>query len=176
MLAIRLQCMLRLICNQDPTPPMRTHSFVLTLALLGSLAAAPATFACSCAETPLIEQIDDAPLIFTGKVVRLEVTGMDQGVNLITATVRIEEQFKGGPLDATVEFSTSDGCCYCAFGFDIGQTYLLFAYPTEEKDALHTSMCTPSKLLEDAEKELAAVRKAKAAGRFSPGHRHGTSP
>ncbi|HYH44545.1 MAG TPA: hypothetical protein VEG34_02590 [Thermoanaerobaculia bacterium] len=115
--------------------------------------------ACSCAEVSLAEAIAKYDAVFVGKVVKLEVTRDrdarphdDIRVDDIRATVETREIIKGQP-GKVVEFSTDNGCCYCSFGFEIAEEYLLFA--KEAKDGTYsTSLCSRSRKLVEAAADL----------------------
>lgn len=56
------------------------------LVLTMTIVATPA-FACSCIEVTLADEVAATPLIFTGKVTRLEVVAVENGVSIVEATV-----------------------------------------------------------------------------------------
>lgn len=122
----------------------------VALALL-LLATVDTAYACSCAEQTLPEDTNGAAAIFIGKVVKLEVVEVKDGISQIEATVERGRTFKGD-VPETVVFETSDGCCYCAPWFEISRTYLFFAHESEGK--LATSTCSRTKLLDAAKDEL----------------------
>lgn len=156
---------------RHPRIARRPFAAPVALVFLAGLAAAllPALPAagCSCARVPLEEHLATADLVFIGKVMKLEV--LDEtpvvageeipGVDVILATVEVQEVTKGA-VAPTVRFRTSNGCCYCAFHFTIGETYVLFAYETED-GTLSTSTCTPSAPLSEAEETLEVLRRGK---------------
>jgi len=115
------------------------------------LADAGSAYACSCFEQSLPEDVHDAAAIFTGKVVKLEVVAVKDGISHIEATVKRGRTFKGD-VPETVVFKTTDGCCYCDPWFDISRTYLFFAYRAQGE--LRTSTCTRTKLIDKAKDEL----------------------
>jgi hypothetical protein len=128
--------------------PMRKFLLVLLLIAIAEVGNA---YACSCAETTLPEETEGAAAIFTGKVVKLEVVAVKEGVSTIEATVQRGRTFKGD-VPETVVFTTSDGCCYCASSFEIAGTYLFFAH--EQDGRLVTSSCSRTKLIDAATDEL----------------------
>jgi hypothetical protein len=129
---------------------------LLTLLAMSALIATPAE-ACSCDARTLPEEVAATPLIFSGKVVKLEVIKTDRGVNTVEVTVERERVFKGD-VGKTVVFTTSDGCCYCASWFDIARTYLFFARESEGR--LTTNTCTRTKLLAQAKDEVQYLEQA----------------
>ena len=120
-------------------------------------AAAAAAHACSCAERPLPQEAAQTTAIFTGKVTKLEVVKVTDGVSVIEATVEPSRVFKGS-VPKTVVFTTSNGCCYCAPWFDIAGEYLFFA--TDVNGKLQTSTCTRTKLLSKATEEIRYLEQA----------------
>jgi hypothetical protein len=115
------------------------------------LYAASAAYACSCGELTLPKEVAQTDAIFTGRVTKLEVVKVTDGVSTIEATVIPDRVFKGD-VPKTVVFTTSDGCCYCAPSFAIAAKYVFFAYVS--KGELVTSTCTRTKLLSEAKEEL----------------------
>ena len=126
------------------------RKFVWILFLL-VLADAGSAYACSCFEQTVPAAVHAAAAIFTGKVVKLEVVAVKDGISQIEATVQRGRTFKGD-VPATVVFKTSDGCCYCDPWFDISRTYLFFAHKSQGE--LATSTCSRTKLLDAAKDEL----------------------
>jgi hypothetical protein len=113
--------------------------------------------ACSCADSSLQERAEAADAIFVGKVVRLEVDeaataeAPDWIGDVILVTLRVVATAKG-QVDETVDMQTSTGCCYCDFVFSIGEQYLIYAKRDGAK--LETGLCSGSKLLSDAARDL----------------------
>jgi hypothetical protein len=120
-------------------------------------AAATAAHACSCMERPLPEEVAETPAIFTGKVTKLEVIDVKDGVSKIEATVVPDRIFKGS-VPKKVVFTTSDGCCYCTPWFDIARNYLFFAILVDGQ--LQTNACTRTKLLSEAKEEIQYLEQA----------------
>jgi len=119
--------------------------------------AAIAAHACSCIERTLPQEVAETQAIFTGKVTKLEVVKVNDGVSVIEATVVPERVFKGS-VPKTVVFITSDGCCYCAPWFDIAHDYLFYAILLNGK--LQTNACTRTKLLAKAKEEIQYLEQA----------------
>jgi hypothetical protein len=119
--------------------------------------AATAAHACSCVERTLAQEAAQTTAIFTGKVTKLEVVKVIDGVSLIEATVEPNRIFKGS-VPKTVVFTTSNGCCYCASWFDIAGEYLFYANDVNGK--LHTDACTRTKLLSKATEEIRYLEQA----------------
>jgi hypothetical protein len=124
---------------------------LLGLALAAALVVAGDASACSCVESALPQEVKATEAIFTGKVVKLEVTDVKNGISSIAVTIAVEHAFKGN-VPKTVVMTTSDGCCYCAPWFEIARTYVIFA--SESRGTFSTSTCTRTKLVSEAEEEL----------------------
>ena len=129
---------------------------VLAAVLLAIGLASPAS-ACSCGPLTPAEALAKADVVLVGKVVRLSVVKVtDDGVNVIEAELAVEHSVKGDAA-ARVQFLTSDGCCYCAPGFDIAQRYLVYAVKTDDRDhPLSTSTCMRTNVLSEAREDLSA--------------------
>jgi len=125
----------------------------LLLSLL-LITCAPAAFACSCAEITLEESMKFWDDVLVGKVIRLEVIREHDGVNTIAASVEVKKAVKGD-LASIITFITDDGCCYCSYRFDIGETYLLFAKPWQ--GSYQTNGCSRSKPVREATADLKAL-------------------
>jgi hypothetical protein len=87
----------------------------------------------------------------TGTRARADIPADD-----IRATVETKEIIKGQP-GRVVEFLTDNGCCYCSFGFEIAEEYLLFA-KQEEDGTYRTSICSRSRKLVEAAADLKRLR------------------
>jgi hypothetical protein len=124
------------------------------LAFALTLAAAEPLLACSCIEMTPRDAREASPAVLIGKVIRLEVIAERDGINEIAADVKVLRSVKGD-VGEKVRFLTSDGCCYCAFSFTIGETYLLYA----SKDGAHfaTSTCMRSQPIARAAEDLRAL-------------------
>ena len=129
----------------------------ILLALLFMVVAAAEANACSCGPRTLDEEIKQSAAIFIGKVVRLEVTEVVDGISHVKVTIDVQRTFKGKP-GRTVVMTTSDGCCYCAPWFEIARTYLIYAFE-EDDDSLGTSTCSRTKLVAEAAEELKVLGK-----------------
>jgi hypothetical protein len=139
---------------------MRARRAALMAFVAALLAWSEPAAACSCGERTLQEEVASSAAIFIGKVAKLEVTSVIDGVSQIEVTIERERVFKG-PAGTTVTLQTSDGCCHCEPWFDIARRYLIFA--EENEGALVTSSCSRTKLLDPAKDEVAYLEHAVAA-------------
>ena len=51
---------------------------------------------------------------------------------------------------------------FCGYSFEEGQDYLIYGYEENEGDPIFTGLCTRTKLLEDAQDEIAVLNRATA--------------
>jgi hypothetical protein len=140
---------------------VRTTTIRILAGLLGlfgmiGLGAAPAAFACSCAPPPPPREArDQADAVLTAKV--LEITTESQpGLPVGRRTVRaqVEKIWKGqtcGELTVTTGLGDAD----CGYAFEVGKTYLIYAFL--ENGGLATNICTRTAAVEQAAEDLAAL-------------------
>jgi hypothetical protein len=117
------------------------------------------SYACSCSEKSLAEEVRDSAAIFTGTVVKLEVVDVKDDISTIVATIDVDKRFTGD-VPKRLTLTTSNGCCYCAFGYDIATKYLFFAYSSESQ--LGISTCSRTKELASAKEELKFLERRNA--------------
>ena len=136
--------------------PTKTRLFAGLLSLTHGLAAVPAAFACSCAPPPPPgEARDQADAVLAGTV--LEITTETQpGLPVGRRTVRlqIEKIWKGqdcGELTLTTGLGDAD----CGYGFEVGKSYLIYAF--QENGGLATNICTRTAKVDQAAEDLAVL-------------------
>jgi len=119
------------------------------------LAATPAN-ACKCAQPEITkESAAGFPYIFTATVQR-PVTHI--GKKYIQTTVlRVQESFKG---DAAGDLLPLHNKTSCAFQFEDGKTYLVFA-TINDQIHLSASQCSPTRAIE-SDQDIPAFLRAKA--------------
>ena len=109
--------------------------------------------ACSCADpVPIGVSIDHAAGIFAGKVTALGRTYEPYPIEI--ATFDVDTVWKGN-LGHSVLVSTAQDGSTCGYGFQLGETYLVYA--VGESANLYTSSCMRTKPLAAAEPDLAAL-------------------
>ena len=137
---------------------------ILLAASVTFLATTGAIHPCSCVEQSLAERLKRADAVFVGKVIHLEVIGQKAAldeptvgvtVNVVEETVEVSQVAKGSPPE-TVTFTTTDGCCYCDYLFQIGKSYLIFA-TADEATGWQTYICSGTKPLAQAAEDLEAL-------------------
>lgn len=130
--------------------------FPVCLGLVLALAAAPAAFACSCAPPPPPQEArDQAAAVLAGKV--LEITTETQpGLPVGRRTVRLQvEKIWKGAACGEMTVTTGLGDADCGFSFEVGKSYLIYAF--QENGGLATNICTRTAPLDQAAEDLAAL-------------------
>lgn len=123
---------------------------LLFLALLMKFAATNAV-ACDCVSpaTPR-DRLDQASVVFSGKVVASKVTTTPKWTTRYR--FQVIDRFKGAVASEVVlEHEDSD----CAFHFEEGVSYLVYAYG---KERLYAHICSATQKLSGAQSEIAALR------------------
>ena len=149
----------------------RTLIFVFALLIVG-LCGVDAR-ACQCAgEGAPCQQYWEASAVFIGTVIesRLVLVKIGEFEHEQRAVrISIDEAFRGVE-GAEVEVLTGLGDADCGFGFRRTQQYLVYAFRSQTDQKLHTSICTRTRALSEAAKDLAYIRglsKAKPGGTIS---------
>lgn len=122
------------------------------------LLASPTVWACQCGERPDVQTVfSRAPVVITGRVVgrhplvirraELAATLRDYAPALFPidrVDIAVTRVFKG---DVGRSFYISElGCCVCEYGFEVGESYLIFAHPHPELPGRWmASFCWPTK-------------------------------
>lgn len=130
--------------------------------------------ACSCAEKrPTVEERllrSTNQLIALATVVLVEPQG--NIANTEISHFEILEHFKG-PVLNSFQTRISTRCCTCGYKFIEGETYLVFARKSPTV-SYHISICSGTKHLHEANKELEYLRKAKVNQLLNPAPKNGT--
>lgn len=123
-------------------------------------------FACSCLrfpDAPLSKQVKEArgksDAVFTGKV--LEVTKNTEGGRSVK--LEIINSWKGN-LSKEIILLTGNDDGDCGYPFEVGKTYLVYAdngTMYSSVDRLETTICSRTKSLVDAKKEIKVLGKGK---------------
>jgi hypothetical protein len=138
-----------------------------TLAAVAFLFLVPGiSLACSCdlppmnkTEEQLIElERKKSKAVFVGEVIEIIVPKTASGEPAWFAEVRFKVQRKWkGAVTEDVSVYTGNVCCICGYKFEVGESYLVYAYGT---DRLSTNICTRTAKLSEAEKDLKVLGKA----------------
>jgi hypothetical protein len=149
----------------------RTLIFILVLFIVG-LCGVDAR-ACSCAgDGAPCQQYWEASAVFIGTVIEDRLVTFKEGdrVRQMRAVrISIDEAFRGVE-GAEVEVLTALSSAACGFGFRRTQQYLVYAFRSEADQKLHTSICTRTRAISEADADLVYIRglsKAKPGGTIS---------
>jgi hypothetical protein len=108
-------------------------------------------FACDCAINNVKTDFKQHETVFTGTVITSHAFFSSGKDNLHTmVTIAVSKTFKGEPVD-TIQIRTGIGGADCAFHFNEGEEYLVFAsnfamYTDDGEKMLETTICTNSGL------------------------------
>lgn len=105
---------------------------IIALVLLSVGFAAPA-FACSCAPSTRAEAVEQADVVFTGTVEKVEAEGFWN-----IATLKVDDVEKG-TVDEEATVQTAKSSAACGVNFVVGQKMELAAI--QRKTRLHASSC-----------------------------------
>ncbi|HEX8637455.1 MAG TPA: hypothetical protein VF692_05285 [Pyrinomonadaceae bacterium] len=133
--------------------------------------------ACSCMSAgPPCESFWNTDVVFSGRVTEIgaapERPVFKSGDKYLAAfpmrAVRfaVDESFRG-TTEKSVEIQTGMGGGDCGFRFEIGQSYLVYAYRNKETGTLGTGICTRTQVLSQATEDLEyfrGLKDAKAGG------------
>ncbi|MFS8084052.1 MAG: carboxypeptidase regulatory-like domain-containing protein, partial [Acidobacteriota bacterium] len=127
--------------------------------------------ACTCAGNhPVCQDYWEASAVFVGTVIDSRSVTIKEGEyphEMRLVRLSLDEAFRGVE-GAEVEVLTGFGGGDCGFGFRQTEQYLVYAYQSEGK--LYTSICSRTKSISEADKDLAYIRglaKAKAGATIS---------
>lgn len=113
--------------------------------------------ACSCAELPSMEeQLERKTAVFAGEVqsVTQPVSSfLSSSADPVKAVIQVKQVWKGDVAQKVAVYTalSSESCGY--EGFTAGKEYIVFAY--EDSGHLATGLCEGTKLLSEAQEELA---------------------
>lgn len=150
---------------------MRRLAILLAVVLV-PLVARPVP-ACSCAEPgPVLESAAEADAVFLARVTSMVlVPDRDPDVGIVEdalVTLEVIESWKG-VTTATVQVRTSWTCCLCGYPFDLGMTYVVYAYADEAHGVLRASACSRTRTDSEGTDDLPVLRRAFPALPLDPG-------
>jgi hypothetical protein len=128
---------------------------LLTLAA-AALWSAPA-LACKCRLQTVDEAKQDATAIFEGRVSAI-VDEPKTEANMFpgkTVTIAIVRTWRGLENQEAVTLRTNESGASCGYGFQVGTSYLIYA--VGEHDKLLVTSCSRTRLLSEANEDLAAL-------------------
>jgi hypothetical protein len=129
----------------------------LVLILAAALLCATPAFACSCLQpgSPKAE-LENADAVFLGTVSAVEPLAGGPFPRL-EVTLRLLAVWKGVPEGEEVTLGTAADGAACGYGFEMGKTYVVYAYGGDEGEELTTSLCTRNASKDEATEDLAAL-------------------
>ena len=167
---------LRLISIPGNLLPLRGFTplkGLLALALVfGALVLAPAcpAYACSCipAAAPL-DALAEATAVFEGEVLGIAtpdpVEGVFSSADTVEVTFHVEQVWKGEVAGVTSLFTAASSAS-CGFEFQTGQSYIVYARSADGQ--LQASLCSRTRLIEQAGEDMEALGKGAAPAPYPP--------
>lgn len=146
---------------------MKLHNKLFLLALVSfSTVLMPTgsvlTNALDCVESGTVkEEMEKSDVIFTGKVVSSKDNKRNNDMQSINVDFDVYQIWKGEKTE-TITIQDIPGWAY----FTVGEEYLVYAKDSEGE--LHSSVCTRSSVLEDAEADLVELGKPIAILKETP--------
>lgn len=138
----------------------KIYLFFCSLVLVLSSGSFEQALACLCASgEELCSSYNSADVVFIGKVIEIKKATRkinlpdNQTINVIADEYKfVASRIFSGTTNNSELILVSEGT-NCDFYFEQGKDYLVFAY-RNESGKLGASICTPTKLVEEAKKEL----------------------
>ncbi len=143
---------------------------LLCLALLVVSSCPPSARACGCVSIPApLVALGEADAVFSGTVVaRREASkpradGMISSMDPVEYTIAVLEIWKGELAD-TVAVRTARSSASCGYPFKTGVQYLIYANSRADTGCLITNVCTRTKRLGRADRDVAELNSLGVAG------------
>jgi len=122
-----------------------------------------ATSACTCAQPKDAKPFDLAQAVFVGKVISVvkpKPRLIDRRRKLYEYSLELVVRFKVTTVwkyvtHTYVTLTTMEQSAACGYHFDVGKTYLVYAYANQ--DGLNTNLCSETKELSAAEPDLKQI-------------------
>ena len=140
--------------RKSPTTSLMIFTIIASFVLIGSMDSA---FACSCIISPLpIEALEKSTAVFSGTVLNVDrgFLGIDDFLGSISVTFDVERSWKG-VTEKIVVVGTSSSSAACGYDFNEYEKYLVYAH--DVSGSLHTSICSRTMLLANAQEDLDAL-------------------
>ena len=146
---------------------------LVILAVLMIVGPDRAALACSCMAYPADEAQavavawPKADVIFLGKVTAIK-SGIPGASRWRGVTLEVEQRWKGLPEDLPVVVRTASNSAACGYPYDLGRSYVVFAYRNPANDQLTTNLCALNKRRKHAEgvmRELDQVKRSAVKAR-----------
>ncbi len=139
--------------RKSPTTSLMIFTIIASFVLIGSMDSA---FACSCRISPLpIEALEKSTAVFSGTVLNVDrgFLGIDDFLGSISVTFDVERSWKGVTEKIVVVGTSSSSTC--SYDFNEYEKYLVYAH--DVSGSLHTSICSRTMLLANAQEDLDAL-------------------
>lgn len=137
------------------------------LAAIVSFQTPTKALACSCMmQESIQEAIDETSVIFTGTVSGVRVANESKTEVLMD----VHESWKGLLPEEKEKLTvqTANDSAGCGFGFEEGETYLVYTDRHEPNGKLYVSLCSATKSIEDARVDLDYLSKLPSKTNCSP--------
>ena len=106
---------------------------------------------------PPKEALASSAAVFEGTVIDVrEAQGHGQGQLSIEVDLQVDRRFKDAEAD-TVTVITPESSAACGYGFEVGETYLVYADQSNDSGQLLVSLCSRTARIEDADDDLTAL-------------------
>ena len=141
-----------------------TRFLVFLLILSFSALISQPVWSCSCEPPPPpVEALQQADVVFAGTVVSKELRETEPQWFVYFVSLEVSSSWKGLVKEEMVVTTNSDSLgSFCGYFFEEGQDYLIYGYEENEGDPIFTGLCTRTKLLEEAQDEIAVLNRATA--------------
>jgi len=139
---------------------MKTLIFFLLLFVF-LVFSADTTFACSCIPAKSIAQeLEQSTAVFSGKVIEIKRHKEAKTIFVTVEVIFSVEKAWKGMERKTVSVFTSSNSASCGYNFRKNRTYLVYAHGDTEGN-LSTSICSRTKRVKDASKDLDELARVK---------------
>ena len=109
----------------------------MTGGLIAVLAVSDAAFACKCAVVPRDQVIAATPVVFEGRILKIDTRGTAQ-----TTTVNVVRPIKGISAGVTIKVRSRTESAACGYDFREAAKTLLFGSDSTGRASLSVRRCT----------------------------------
>ena len=111
--------------------------------------------ACSCISLPLEKHLRSSDAVFSGEVVGVDENDLSPGAGprLGKVTFDVSDVWKGVSEESVAVYGQGPGAS-CGLNFEEDESYLVYAYRSNEDGPLETDLCNATKPLTEAERDL----------------------
>ena len=108
-------------------------------------------------------ELEKSVAVFSGEVTEiiLKQTIPNEEAPVAEVRFKVFQSWKGVET-STVTVFTANICCICGYNFKVGESYLVYNYASDKNGNLWTGMCTRTKSLSEAVKDLKVLGKGKS--------------